>query len=87
MHGDDDDWDDIPASTKANDYLINAGKLFGNGYWIKIPKGRAIAVLSTAAVYTQEKQKGEDVKFSDVFEGIKSNIAPTDIFNQNIATA
>lgn len=87
MHGDDDDWDDIPANTKANYYLINAGKLFGNGYWIKIPKGRAIAVLSTAAVYTQEKQKGEDVKFSDVFEVIKSNIAPTDIFNQNIATA
>lgn len=87
MHGDDDDWDDIPANTKANYYLINAGKLFGNGYWIKIPKGRAIAVLSTAAVYKQEKQKGEDVKFSDVFEVIKSNIAPTDIFNQNIATA
>lgn len=87
MHGDDDDWDDIPANTKANYYLINAGKLFGNGYWIKIPKGRAIAVLSTAAVYTQEKQKGEDVKFSDVFEVIKSNVAPTDIFNQNIATA
>ena len=87
MHGDDDEWDDIPANTKANYYLINAGKLFGNGYWIKIPKGRAIAVLSTVAVYTQEKQKGEDVKFSDVFEVIKSNIAPTDIFNQNIATA
>lgn len=86
-HRDDDEWDDIPANTKANYYLINAGKLFGNGYWIKIPKGRAIAVLSTAAVYTQEKQKGEDVKFSDVFEVIKSNIAPTDIFNQNIATA
>lgn len=84
---DDDEWDDIPANTKANYYLINAGKLFGNGYWIKIPKGRAIAVLSTAAVYTQEKQKSEDVKFSDVFEVIKSNIAPTDIFNQNIATA
>lgn len=84
---DDDEWDDIPANTKANYYLINAGKWFGNGYWIKIPKGRAIAVLSTAAVYTQEKQKGEDVKFSDVFEVIKSNIAPTDIFNQNIATA
>lgn len=83
MHGDDDEWDDIPANTKANYYLIK----IGNGYWIKIPKGRAIAVLSTAAVYTQEKQKGEDVKFSDVFEVIKSNIAPTDIFNQNIATA
>lgn len=80
---DDDEWDDIPANTKANYYLIK----IGNGYWIKIPKGRAIAVLSTAAVYTQEKQKGEDVKFSDVFEVIKSNIAPTDIFNQNIATA
>ena len=83
MHGDDDEWDDIPANTKANYYLIK----IGNGYWIKIPKGRAIAVLSTAAVYTQEKQKGEDVKFSDVIEVVKSNVAPTDIFNQNIATA
>ena len=84
---DDDEWDDIPANTKANYYLINAGKMFGDGYWIKIPKGRAIAVLSTAAVYGKEKIDGEDVKFSDVFEVIKSNIAPTDIFNQNIATA
>lgn len=84
---DDDEWDDIPANTKANYYLINAGKLFGDGYWIKIPKGRAIAVLSTAAVYGKEKIDGENVKFSDVFEVIKSNIAPTDIFNQNIATA
>lgn len=84
---DDDEWDDIPANTKANYYLINAGKWFGDGYWIKIPKGRAIAVLSTAAVYGKEKIDGEDVKFSDVFEVIKSNIAPTDIFNQNIATA
>lgn len=80
---DDDEWDDIPANTKANYYLIK----IGNGYWIKIPKGRAIAVLSTAAVYGKEKLDGEDVKFSDVFEVIKSNIAPTDIFNQNIATA
>lgn len=80
---DDDEWDDIPANTKANYYLIN----FGNGIWLKIPKGRAIAVLSTAAVYGKEKLDGEDVKFSDVFEAIKSNIAPTDIFNQNIATA
>ena len=83
---DDDEWDDIPANTKANYYLINAGKWLGDGYWIKIPKGRAIAVLSTVAVYGQEKLNGRDVKFSDVFEVIKSNVAPTDIFNQNIAT-
>ena len=87
VYRDDDEWDDIPANTKANYYLINAGKWLGDGYWIKIPKGRAIAVLSTAAVYGKEKIDGEDVKFSDVFEVIKSNIAPTDIFNQNIATA
>ena len=81
-YSDDDEWDDIPANTKANYYLIK----LGNGYWIKIPKGRAIAVLSTAAVYGQEKLNGRDVKFSDVFEVVKSNVAPTDIFNQNIAT-
>lgn len=85
-YSDDDEWDDIPANTKANYYLINAGKWLGDGYWIKIPKGRAIAVLSTAAVYGLEKLNGRDVKFSDVFEVVKSNVAPTDIFNQNIAT-
>ena len=88
MWWDDDEWKDIPASTKANYYLIKLpGKFFGDGYWIKIPKGRAVAVLGTLAVYGKEKLDGEDVKFSDVFEVIKSNIAPTDIFNQNIATA
>ena len=88
MWWDDDEWKDIPASTKSNYYLIKLpGKFFGDGYWIKIPKGRAVAVLGTLAVYGKEKIEGEDVKFSDVFEVIKSNIAPTDIFNQNIATA
>lgn len=88
MWWDDDEWKDIPASTKSNYYLIKLpGKFFGDGYWIKIPKGRAVAVLGTLAVYGKEKLDGEDVKFSDVFEVIKSNIAPTDIFNQNIATA
>lgn len=85
---DDDEWDDIPANTKANYYLIKLPEKFlGSGYWVKIPKGRAVAVLGTLAVYGKEKLDGEDVKFSDVFEVIKSNIAPTDIFNQNIATA
>ena len=88
MWWDDDEWKDIPARTKSNYYLIKLpGKFFGDGYWIKIPKGRAVAVLGTLAVYGKEKLDGEDVKFSDVFEVIKSNIAPTDIFNQNIATA
>lgn len=88
MWWDDDEWKDIPANTKANYYLIKLPeKFFGSGYWVKIPKGRAVAVLGTLAVYGKEKLDGEDVKFSDVFEVIKSNIAPTDIFNQNIATA
>jgi len=88
MWWDDDEWDDIPANTKSNYYLIKLPeKFFGSGYWVKIPKGRAAAVLGTLAVYGKEKIEGEDVKFSDVFEVIKSNIAPTDIFNQNIATA
>lgn len=88
MWWDDDEWKDIPANTKSNYYLIKLPeKFFGSGYWVKIPKGRAVAVLGTLAVYGKEKIEGEDVKFSDVFEVIKSNIAPTDIFNQNIATA
>ena len=88
MWWDDDEWKDIPANTKANYYLIKLPEKFlGSGYWVKIPKGRAVAVLGTLAVYGKEKLDGEDVKFSDVFEVIKSNIAPTDIFNQNIATA
>lgn len=83
MYSDDEEWDEIPDQTKANYYLIN----FGNGYWLKIPKGRAIAVFSSLAVYGQEKAQGDDPKLTDVFEVIKSNVAPTDIFNQNIATA
>ena len=44
-------------------------------------------MFSAGATYAQEKAKGNEPKFSDVIEVVKSNVAPTDIFNQNIATA
>lgn len=83
LYRDDDEWDDIPDQTKSNYYLFK----LGDGYWMKIPRGRALAVFSAGATYAQEKAKGSDPKFSDVIEVVKSNVAPTDIFNQNIATA
>ena len=83
LYSDDDEWDDIPDQTKSNYYLFK----LGDGYWMKIPRGRALAVFSAGATYAQEKAKGNDPKFSDVIEVVKSNVAPTDIFNQNIATA
>lgn len=83
LYRDDDEWDDIPDQTKSNYYLFK----LGDGYWMKIPRGRALTVFSAGATYAQEKAKGNDPKFSDVIEVVKSNVAPTDIFNQNIATA
>lgn len=83
LYRDDDEWDDIPDQTKSNYYLFK----LGDGYWMKIPRGRALAVFSAGATYAQEKAKGNAPKFSDVIEVVKSNVAPTDIFNQNIATA
>lgn len=83
LYRDDDEWDDIPDQTKSNYYLFK----LGDGYWMKIPRGRALAVFSAGATYAQEKAKGNEPKFSDVIEVVKSNVAPTDIFNQNIATA
>ena len=83
LYRDDDEWDAIPDQTKSNYYLFK----LGDGYWMKIPRGRALAVFSAGATYAQEKAKGNDPKFSDVIEVVKSNVAPTDIFNQNIATA
>lgn len=80
LYRDDDEWDDIPDQTKSNYYLFK----LGDGYWMKIPRGRALAVFSAGATYAQEKAKGNDPKFSDVIEVVKSNVAPTDIFNQNI---
>ena len=83
LYRDDDEWDDIPDQTKSNYYLFK----LGDGYWMKIPRGRALVVFSAGATYAQEKAKGNEPKFSDVIEVVKSNVAPTDIFNQNIATA
>lgn len=83
LYRDDDEWDDIPDQTKSNYYLFK----LGDGYWMKIPRGRALAVFSAGATYAQEKAKGNEPKLSDVIEVVKSNVAPTDIFNQNIATA
>lgn len=83
LYRDDEEWEDITDATKANYYLFKLGK----GIWLKIPKGRAIATLSAAAVAGQEALRGDEINPADYLEIISTNIAPQNPLEANVLRA
>ena len=45
LYQDDDEWDDLRDSDKDTNYMFK----LGNGYWLKIPKGRELSLLGITA--------------------------------------
>lgn len=79
MHGDDDEYKNLPDYIKDQYYLIK-GK---DGKWIRIPKGRAVSLLESASRRTIEKSKGGKFGLADYTTLIGNQIAPNDPFNNN----
>lgn len=78
-----EEWDDISEATKANYYLFK----LRDGVWLKIPRGRALAVLGAAGVAVSETVKGNEIDPKDLLEVIKDNIAPQNPLEANIFRA
>ena len=83
LYRDDDEWEDISDANKANYYLFKAR----DGVWIKIPKGRAIATLSAAAVAATEAMRGDELDPREYLDIIATNIAPQNPLEANIFKA
>ena len=78
-----EEWDDISEAAKANYYLFK----LRDGVWLKIPRGRALAVLGAAGVAVSETVKGNEIDPKDLLEVIKDNIAPQNPLEANIFRA
>ena len=80
MYRDDDEWDILDDDTKVNYYLFK-GK---DGVWVKIPKGRVLAMLSAPVVGTMEALRGDDVQWGQLAKTAAGSVAPNNPLETNL---
>ncbi|MBQ2468405.1 MAG: hypothetical protein II503_01855, partial [Clostridia bacterium] len=88
LWGDEDDWDEISDYTKDNYFLIPMsvfpwweGK---KGEWIKIPKGRVLAMFGVATDRILKACGGEAVEWGETFKTMADQVAPNNPFTDNL---
>lgn len=81
--GDDDDYEELPDYVKDNYYLFKTE----DDKFVRIPKGRVMAIFGTAARHTYEMSQGRE----DLLSGVKdtgtqllNNVAPNNPLENNI---
>lgn len=77
---DDDDYEDLPESTKDLYYLFK----YNDGKFIRIPKGRVLSIFGSAARRTLEALQGKEETFNGFDDLIKNQIAPNNPLEDNI---
>ena len=83
LYHDDEEWDELRDSDKDTNYLFK----LGNGYWLKIPKGRELSIFGIAADRIGDAAKGEDVDILSTLNTIGNQVAPANPLKNNIASA
>lgn len=79
---DDDEYEEQPDYIKDNYFLI--GK-FGDGQFLRIPKGRAVAALNASMKYVSENPSGDDqMDFERYVKILADNLAPNNPFTDNV---
>lgn len=77
---DDEDYKDLPESTKDLYYLFKSG----DGKFIRIPKGRALSIFGATARRIMEASQGQDDSFKGLVETFVNQIAPNNPLEDNI---
>lgn len=80
LFGDDDEYEELPDYIKDNYYLFKTDE----GKFIRIPKGRMISVLGSAARRTLELASGEEDAFEGYLKNASSQIGSTNPLKENI---
>lgn len=83
LYNDDDEWEDLRDSDKDTNYMFK----LGNGYWLKIPKGRELSVFGIAADRVYDALRGEDVDVLSTVNTVGSQVAPANPLTSNIFSA
>ena len=79
---DDEEYEELSDYVKQNYYIV--GK-FGDGKFVRIPKGRAVAVIQNAFKQMENLITGDDDVDLEAFANlVKTNLAPNDPFANNI---
>lgn len=82
MWDDDEEYEELSDYAKQNYYIV--GK-FGDGKFVRIPKGRATAVIQTAFEQMQNLVTGNDEVDLKAFLALAvSNLAPNDPIDNNV---
>ena len=80
LHDDDEDYNNLSDYVKENNYVLS----FGDGNFLKIPKGRVVSVFGGAYLRSKWYAQGDE----DAWEGYLSNTAsavtPVDNFTRTI---
>ena len=77
---DDDDYEDLPESTKDLYYLFK----YNDGKFIRIPKGRVLSIFGSAARRILEMAQGQDDAFNGFKDTVINQIAPNNPLEDNI---
>ena len=77
---DDDDYEKLPESTKDLYYLFK----YGDGKFIRIPKGRVLSIFGSAARRTLETAEGEKDSWKGFKDTVVNQIAPNNPLEYNI---
>ena len=79
---DDEEYEELSDYVKDNYYIV--GK-YGDGKFVRIPKGRASAVIQDAFEQVSNALTGNDeVDFANFFNLVKTNLAPNNPIDNNI---
>ncbi len=83
LYHDDEEWDDLRDSDKDTNYMFK----LGNGYWLKIPKGRELSLLGITADRVADAVRGKDVDVLSTINTMGNQVAPANPLTSNIFSA
>jgi hypothetical protein len=79
---DDEDYEELSEYVKDNYYVVAK---YGDGNFVRIPKGRMVAVIQDAIEQVSNALTGDDeADFANVIELALNNVAPNNPINNNI---
>lgn len=79
---DDEEYEELSDYVKENYYIVAK---FGDGQFVRIPKGRTVAVVQEALRQMQSLFTGDDeVDFGKFFQLVLNNIAPNNPLDNNV---
>lgn len=79
LYNDDEDYEVLDDSTKENNFVFKVGD-----YFVKIPRGRVVSVVSGLYNRTTKQMTGRYVDWKDYLENVKSQATPLDSITRTI---